>query len=199
MAFAALGAADVLAFDPRHQGARCLLRDAVIAIGQPATDPAWPWTEGRLSYANAALAEALIAAGEVLGEPEVRASGLGMLGWLLDRETLDGHLSPTPVGGSGVDDCGHGFDQQPIEIAAIADACARAFSATGDARWAQAIDLAAGWFAGDNDSATVMWDAASGGGFDGLEVGGANQNQGAESTLALLSTQQHARRRAATR
>ena len=40
-----------------------------------------------------------------------------------------------------------------------------------------------------------MHDPVSGGGFDGLERFGRNENQGAESTLALLSTLQQARRR----
>jgi len=35
-----------------------------------------------------------------------------------------------------------------------------------------------------------MYDEVTGGGLDGLERGSANQNQGAESTLAWLSTQQ---------
>jgi hypothetical protein len=39
-----------------------------------------------------------------------------------------------------------------------------------------------------------MWDEATGGGFDGLTPQGPNLNQGAESTLALISTFQHARR-----
>jgi hypothetical protein len=38
-----------------------------------------------------------------------------------------------------------------------------------------------------------MHDPVTGGGFDGLERGGRNENQGAESTLALLSTLQQAR------
>jgi hypothetical protein len=38
-----------------------------------------------------------------------------------------------------------------------------------------------------------MHDPTTGGGFDGLEPGGRNENQGAESTLALLSTLQQAR------
>ena len=37
-----------------------------------------------------------------------------------------------------------------------------------------------------------MWDPNTGGGFDGLTPNGPNLNQGTESTLALLSTQQHA-------
>ena len=38
-----------------------------------------------------------------------------------------------------------------------------------------------------------MWDPSTGGAFDGLQSDGANLNQGTESTLALLSTMQHAR------
>ena len=38
-----------------------------------------------------------------------------------------------------------------------------------------------------------MWDPRTGGGYDGLTAHGPNLNQGAESTLALISTLQHAR------
>jgi hypothetical protein len=40
----------------------------------------------------------------------------------------------------------------------------------------------------------AMWDPDTGGGYDGLTPHGPNFNQGAESTLALISTLQHARR-----
>ena len=90
----------------------------------------WAWPEARLSYANAALPDALLAAGHTLGRPELVDRGLELLGWLLDRETRDGHLSVTPVGGAGPTDAAPGFDQQPIEVAALADACARAAGLT---------------------------------------------------------------------
>ena len=191
MAFAALGAAEIAEGNPRHFRARSLLADAVTAIGPLSTEPAWPWPEPRLSYANAVLPETLIAAGHVLQRPEVLDDGLTLLGWLLDRETVDGHLSPTPVGGAGPADDTPRFDQQPIEIAAMADACARAHLVTGDERWRTGVDLAIGWFAGDNDVGAVMWDSETGGGYDGLTATGPNVNQGAESTLALISTLQH--------
>ena len=50
------------------------------------------------------------------------------------------------------------------------------------------------WFQGDNDAGQLMWDPDTGGGFDGLHADGVNRNQGAESTLAVISTLQHARR-----
>lgn len=196
MAFAALGAARVLDADPSHHAARALLVDAVHTIGGPTRDPAWPWPEARLSYANATVAEALLAAGHALRRPEVVEHGCVLLDWLLDRETVDGHLSLTPVGGSGPGEVVPRFDQQPIEAAAMADACARAEAVTGDPRWGRGVELAIGWFLGDNDVGAPMWDVDTGGGFDGLHARGPNRNQGAESTLALIATLQHARARA---
>ncbi len=195
MAFAALGAAEVLTFEPRHHRARALMADAIVSIGAVGSDVLWPWPEERLSYANAALAEVLIAGGDLLARPDVLDDGLRLLRWLLDRETLDGHLSPTPVGGAGRHDRPPSFDQQPIEVAAMADACARARAVTGDDEWDRGLDLAIQWFAGRNDVEAVMWDPTTGGGFDGLTPVGPNLNQGAESTLALISTMQQGARR----
>ena len=192
MAFAALGAAEVLAVLPKHRAARTLMTAVAIAIGGPAGDKTWPWPEPRLSYANAVLPDALLAAGAALDSPSLKADGLRLLGWLLDEQTRDGHLSVVPAGGRGPGDAGPAFDQQPIEVAALADACARAHRIAGRTRWADGSELATAWFLGDNDSATPMPEATTGGGFDGLEHDGRNENQGAESTLALLSTLQQA-------
>jgi len=194
MAFAALGAAEVLAVVPGHVGARGLISAAAEVIGRPALGSRWPWPEPRLSYANAVLPEVLLVAGRALDSPGLVADGLGLLEWLLDRQIRDGHLSVVPTAGWGPGEPGPGFDQQPIEVAALADACGRAYALDGHGWWAQGIELAVAWFLGDNDSRTPMYDPVSGGGFDGLERFGRNENQGAESTLAVLSTFQRARR-----
>jgi hypothetical protein len=199
MAFAALGAADVLSVEPDNASARSLLADAADEMPGLGHHSDWPWPEARLTYANAVLPEAMIAAGSALGRPALQRRGLELLAWLLARETQDGHLSVTPVGGSGHEDRGPGFDQQPIEAAALADACVRALHVYGGQHWRDGITAAADWFLGGNDSDVVMWNPQSGGGFDGLQPSGANLNQGAESTLAFLSTMQHARRAASER
>jgi hypothetical protein len=201
MAFAALGAAELLREVPRQPAALEVLRAAAEVIGNGVIAPgaagsSWPWPEPRLAYANAALPEALIAAGEGLGDPLLSARGLRLLDWLLARETRRGHLSVTPAGGHGPEDDDIGFDQQPIEAAALADACARAHAVTGADRYARGIEACAGWFMGVNDTGVVLWNP-SGGGCDGLHKVGRNENQGAESTLALLSTLQQAQRCAA--
>ena len=192
MAFAALGAAEVLTAHPGHGPALELLTAVVSRAGRPDFSSEWPWPQPRLTYANAAIAEALIAAGWGLADDDVLADGLGLLGWLLDVETFEGHLSVTPAGGWGRGEPRPAFDQQPIEVAALADACLRAFELTGDDRWAVGLDRAVDWFLGDNDSHLALYDAATGGGFDALTTHGRNTNQGAESTLAMVSSLQHA-------
>jgi hypothetical protein len=195
--FAALGAAEVLAAHPDETGARDLLSAAVSAIGGPApggANPFWPWPEPRLSYGNGSVVEALLLAGRALPDAATMDYGLRLLEFLMDTETRAGHLSVTPVGGRGPGESGPAFDQQPIEVAALADACARAYDFTAGERWRDGVRLAWAWFLGDNDSLTPMVDLETGGGFDGLHRDGRNSNQGAESTLAAISTAQQARR-----
>ena len=192
-AFAALGASAVLASAPQNRSARLLLTDAAVMLDLPQGRSDWPWPEERLSYADAAVVEAMLAVGNALGEASLLGRGLELLAWLLDRQTNEGHLSVTPVGGSGPGDPAGRFDQQPIEVAALAEACARAYQLTRDEAWVLGVRRCMDWFLGENDAAAVMWDPATGGGFDGLEAGGPNLNQGAESSLAFLSTCQIAR------
>jgi hypothetical protein len=193
MAFAALGADEVLAARPGHRGALALLADAADLLGHPGRDRTWLWPDTRLSYANAVVPDVMIAAGAALERKTLTDDGLELLAWLLDHETVDGHLSVTPAGGSHPADSKPAFDQQPIEAAALADACARAWTATGEQRWLRGVADAVAWFLGENDAHAPMWDEKSGGGYDGLHHDGPNLNEGAESTLALISTLQHAR------
>ncbi|HEX5301869.1 MAG TPA: glycosyltransferase [Streptosporangiaceae bacterium] len=195
MAFAALGAAELLSSRPDEMAARALLTDMLAVIGRPdVDDPGWPWPEERLSYANGSIAEALIVAGDALPDESALDRGLSLLEFLLRTETRAGHLSVTPACGRGRGDMGPGFDQQPIEVSALAGACGSAFRITRQPSWRTGVDLAWDWFGGDNDSATPMFDPWTGGGYDGLEPHGRNLNQGAESTLAMLATAQQALR-----
>jgi hypothetical protein len=194
MAFAALGATELLAFDPEHRAARELLTDYAASVPASNHDPRWPWPESRLTYANAVLPEAMIAAGAVLPDANLRQHGMELLAWLIAFETADGHLSPTPAAGRETQDARPGLDQQPIEVSTLADACARAAAVDTDPIWLAGVMAAAAWFMGDNDAGEPMWDPDTGGGYDSLHADGVNSNQGVESTLAVISTLQHARR-----
>jgi hypothetical protein len=157
-------------------------------------DTAWPWPERRLTYANAVVPDAMIAIGDALQRKELVQKGLHLLRWLIARETAGDHLSVTPASGSGPGDVSPRFDQQPIEVATLADACSRALGVDGSPEWLVTLRMASAWFDGKNDGNVVMWDETTGGGYDGLMATSVNLNQGAESTLALISTRQHALR-----
>jgi hypothetical protein len=190
MAFALPGAAAVLRARPGSEAARRLLTTGLAVI--PQGTATWGWLEPRLRYGNASLADALLAAGHALEDDQLVTRALRRLDALVVIESRDGHLSVTGPLGRAVTDTTPQFDQQPIEIAAIADAAARAFEITGDPHWSEVVGQARDWFLGDNDTGAMMVDLSTGAGFDGLEADGRNENRGAESTLAALSTFQHA-------
>lgn len=190
--FSVLGAAEILDIESHNEGALELMKDAAKVFRQ-LKDAAgeWEWPEERLTYANAVLPDAMIAVGMALHDDDLIERGLRLLRWLVHHEIADDHLSVTPVGGRSPHDIGPMFDQQPIEVSTIADACKRASRVNDESLWVDVVDLAVTWFMGNNDSGESMIDLESGGGFDGLHIDGVNQNQGAESTLAMISTLQH--------
>ncbi|MGD0441203.1 MAG: glycosyltransferase [Acidimicrobiales bacterium] len=188
IAYAALGAAELLQALPTHAAARHLVSDAADTLPSRGTDDAWPWPEPRLSYANALLPDAALAVATAMGNRGAANDALQLLEWLVYKEMFDGHFSFTPVGGRGPDGPQPAFDQQPIEAWAMSEACARAFAYTGDRQWADAARRSGAWFLGDNDVIVTVFDRASGGGFDGLEPEGVNRNEGAESTMAFVGT-----------
>ena len=192
-AFALLGAAAVLSTDPLDEGAAAMAKECADRLPRP-LEGSWPWPEPRLAYENARIPEGLLAAGVALDDPTAVADGLELLEWLVQTEMRGGHFSFAPVGGWAPGEPRPGFDQQPVEAAAVADACARAWEITADPVWADRVLLAAGWLMGDNDSGTPLYDAIQGTCSDGLTPDGVSANAGAESTLSAISVLQQARR-----
>ncbi|MGI9197195.1 MAG: glycosyltransferase [Candidatus Nanopelagicales bacterium] len=187
MAFAALGAGEVLQVTPDFTVAASLLQDATRMVPPP-KGTAWPWPEPRLTYANAVIPHMLILGGHFTGDDAVLHRGLDLLEWLVDLQVRDGHLSVIPTGGWAPPEPLPGFDQQPIEVSTLVDACIAAYDVTSDPAWMLAARQGALWFIGENDLGVWMHDPLSGGGFDGLKEDGFNGNRGAESTLAFLSS-----------
>ena len=190
MAFAALGAVEVLERWPDHSGARTLLDRAISAIGEPSATPG-----GRGRHPGSATRTRPSPRLSSWPAPNSAASrvlrnGLRMLDWLLAVETRDGHLSVVPAGGWSLGEPRPAFDQQPIEVAALADACMRAAAVTGDRSWLAGAQMAVAWFLGDNDAQIPLLDERTGGGCDGLSRASRSRNQGAESTLAMISVMQ---------
>lgn len=151
--------------------------------------PGWVWFEAELSYDNARLCHALVAAGDQAERPDWVAAGLDTLRWLNGTETRGGRFSS--VGSNGFWQRGGeraSFDQQPIEAAATVAATLRAARVTGERFWFDAACRAHAWFLGENDLGACLVVAQTGGCRDGLHPDRVNANQGAESTLAWLQT-----------
>jgi hypothetical protein len=176
---------------PDHAAATALLVRTSGVIADTARGRV-PWPETRLTYDNARLPEALLAAGALLDDGRLISIGLRLLEWLLRVETNGDHFSFVPSTGWTPGEPRPAFDQQPIEAAAMADACGRAWRLTGDPVWRVRTIGSAQWLMGRNDTGRVLYDRETGGTCDGLMEDSANENQGAESTLAGIAALQSA-------
>nr|WP_239987564.1 glycosyltransferase family 4 protein [Sphingosinithalassobacter portus] len=190
MAFAMLGATEMLAAHPGHSLSREMLTrfgEELISLLDKARRPEWSWFEIVLAYDNARLPEALLRAGKALERADFIATGIETLEWIRERQiSPEGRFRAV-----GTESFGRPyaeplpFDQQPLEAQAMVDACDAAFAATGDQRWVEEAMRAYRWYLGANDLEVPLVTAQDGGCFDGLMPTGLNRNQGAESILAL--------------
>jgi hypothetical protein len=173
-----------------------LLTDRLAQAFGPALESRdWPWPEAALTYENALLPRALIVAGQRTGVASMTSGGFRVLDWLIDAQTSPGGCF-SPVGNMGWLPKGgekSPFDQQPIEAMALLLASEAAIAADGGERFRQAAEMAYGWFLGANDLGVPVAKPLVGACHDGLTPGGLNVNQGAESTIAWLTSLEHMR------
>jgi hypothetical protein len=149
----------------------------------------WPWCEDTLTYDNARLPQALLLSGQWLDNNEMLQTALSALNWLMKIQHDESGNYFAAIGNHGWFTSGGDkaqFDQQPIEAAAMVDACIEAFNITRDEEWVTYAYRCLNWYQGDNELHTSLYDHATGGCRDGLQAQSVNENQGAESTLSWL-------------
>jgi glycosyltransferase involved in cell wall biosynthesis len=202
-AFKMLGGVAVQSSVSVHDGLRAYISawgDRLLQLHDDTQQTGWDWFEPVLAYDNARIPEALIRAGMLLHRDDFLKIGLQTLAWLDAIQTSPaGNFSAI-----GSDSFSRPFaqplphDQQPVEAAAMVDACDAAFAATGDVVWRERAINAYRWFLGKNENGLVVGDVKTGGCFDALTPTGVNLNQGAESLLAFhlatVSIQPHVTR-----
>ena len=189
-AFALLGSHEYLRVHPEHletRSLRALLAEKLLGRWHDCADDDWPWFENSMTYENARLSQALILSGHTLPHPKALEIGLESLRWLAGHQKSPvGHFRP--IGSNGFHEKNGeraDFDQQPVEAQAMVSACLEAFRITRDDFWWREARRAFDWFLGRNDLGIPVYDPSSGGCRDGLHHNRANENQGAESTLAF--------------
>jgi hypothetical protein len=171
---------------------RGVLAARLLEVYRNTRHEAWPWYEDSLTYCNAVLPHALLLCGQSLGDSEMTLAGLDSLEWLAAIPRPDAEAGNfVPIGSNGFYVRGGDrsrFDQQPVEVQTMVSACLDAHRLTGDARWIREARSAFDWFIGRNDLNLPVYDPTTGGCRDGLHADRANENQGAESTLACLQS-----------
>jgi len=175
--------------DSRAKKVRKILADRLMTWFRNSATEDWPWNEDILSYENARLPQALLLCGQWLPDREMLDMGLRALDWLTQVQTDETGRHFAAIGNQGWLTRGGEkarFDQQPLEAAAMVDACIEAFNCTRDEEWITTAYRCLNWYQGENDLRIPLCDYATGGCRDGLEAQGANENQGAESTLCWL-------------
>jgi len=167
---------------------RELLNERLLKLWQDCSTPDWPWFESHVTYENARMCQALIVTGTAISDERSLEIGLSSLAWLCEQYRMDeGYFQPTGTNGFHHRDGERAvFDQQPVEAQAMVSACIEAFRASGEKNWLEEASHAFEWFLGANALGVPLHDATSGGCRDGLHCDRANENQGAESTLAFL-------------
>jgi glycosyltransferase involved in cell wall biosynthesis len=176
--------------DRRAGQVRDELAGRLLTLYQNNRSDEWRWFEKTLTYCNAALPHALLICGRSIPNDAMTDAGLESLNWLAALQNANlGHF--VPIGSNGFYE--HGgkrarFDQQPIEAQTMVSACLEAFRITGDKLWNKEAHRAFEWFLGNNDLNLPIYDPTTGGCRDGLHSDRANENQGAESTLAFLQS-----------
>lgn len=169
---------------------RSTLATRLLRCYQGSRTSTWRWFEDALTYDNARLPQALIAAGHRLDDVDMVAAGLEALDWYIDQCAVDsaavrlvGNRWRRREGQGTAEDEG---DEQPIDAAALVEACAEAMVVTSRREYGRSAVQAFEWFFGRNRLGVSVYDFASGGCHDGIGRDALNDNEGAESTLAFL-------------
>jgi hypothetical protein len=194
-AFALIGIHEYLrrfSGDSRASQVRDELAGRLLRSYQSSRSDNWRWYEAELTYCNAALPQAMLMCGQWIPNHTMTEVGLESLQWLVDlqRDSAAGGQF-VPIGSNGFYRQGGErarFDQQPVEAQAMVSACLEAYRGTGDIHWRKEARRAFEWFLGRNDLNLSIYDPTTGGCRDGLHPDRANENQGAESTLAFLQS-----------
>jgi hypothetical protein len=167
------------------------LCDNLIHRYKASRHPGWQWFEDDLSYCNGILPHALFAYYSLTQDRGALRVARDTLGWLTDALFARGYLNI--VGNRGWWQRGAEiscYDQQPVDACSMAMAYTWAFRATGDSQYRPLAERAYNWYWGNNLNHISLYDPANGGCCDALTPDGVNLNQGAESVLSLLLSQQ---------
>ncbi|MCU0335118.1 MAG: glycosyltransferase [Chitinophagaceae bacterium] len=166
------------------------LADRLLEQYRQVAEAPWLWFENSLTYANAVLPEALLMAGQLTGQSSYIQVATESFDYLLTRIFAGHQLQVIRNDGwmhrSNRQVAQPAGAEQPIDVAYTVLALASFQQALGPTRYAAKMQAAFSWFLGNNRLGCTMYNRATGGCYDGLELHDVNMNQGAESLVCYL-------------
>lgn len=166
-----------------------LLADKLAGFYLNNSDESWKWYEDAITYDNGRLPLGMFYAYLSLGNKKYLDIAKESLDFLIES-TYDNFKKIFSFPGfRGWYKKGSQkalFGQQPIEAGSMVEACVKAFEVTKEEKYLAFAKKAFSWYSGDNIINKTLIDAATGGIYDGLELGGVNPNEGAESIISYL-------------
>ncbi len=161
--------------------------DVLISSLQENSHKSWRWFEQHLTYNNAILPEALLIAGSIIKNEIYTHSGIQSLQFLI-KKTFSSNLY-RPIGHSrwykNLKERSQ-YDQQPEDPSSMILALVTAYKNTHNEEYKNLAIKCFSWFLGYNTLNKSLYDAESGGCYDGLHADRVNLNQGAESLISYL-------------
>jgi hypothetical protein len=163
------------------------LGDNLLQHYKDQTKDDWQWFEPYLIYDNARLPQALFLAYSLVKKQEFLDVAEQAMDFLLRTQMVNGVF--VPIGNDGWYKRGGNralYDQQPLEAAAMVDAAVEGYNATKKQAYLEVANQVFGWFIGKNSRGIMMYNADTGGCYDGLGSDFVNYNQGGESSISYL-------------
>jgi glycosyltransferase involved in cell wall biosynthesis len=150
----------------------------------------WQWFESYLTYGNSILPEALLCAYMATGDLRYKEIAKSSFDFLLSKTFTEKSIkvisnkgwlqkatAPTEIVIGG---------EQAIDVAYTIMALNKFYLCFEDETYTNKMEIAFGWFLGNNHLQQIIYNPCTGGCYDGLEDNYVNLNQGAESTVSYL-------------
>lgn len=147
----------------------------------------WKWFEKYLTYGNSTLPEATLYAYLATKKGMYQIIAKTTFDFLLSHLFEKGQIKVISNNGwFHYNETPNEFGEQPIDVAYTIEALDLFYNVFKENRYRSKMDTAFSWFLGNNHLEQYIYNATTGGCYDGLEEFHVNLNQGAESTVCYL-------------
>jgi len=146
----------------------------------------WHWFEDCLTYSNATLPWAMLAAFSITKIERHKQIGIESLKFLESKTFSKGYFKP--IGCKGWLIKGNApaeFDEQPVEACETMLAYFEAHLVSGNRAFLDRAKICFSWYTGNNSKSLSLIDDETGGCYDAITSDGLNLNQGAESIVSF--------------